>query len=140
LVLMLANKKQLDLIPIKINSKIKKIIKNIWPRPVTFIIKTTKKFARKFNSRNQTLALRLADHSITKKIIQRFGGYLATTSANFSGGRAAADFSEIPQKLLKMVDYAIDGGRTLYQQSSTIVDLTGEKPKIIRRGAAKLKI
>jgi len=140
LVLMLSSKSQLEKLPIKIQAEIKRNIKKIWPGPVTFIIKCEKSFAKQLNSKNGTLALRLADHPVTKKIISSFGGFLATSSANFSGEMAAADFSEIPQKLLKIADFAIDGGRTRHQLPSTIVDLTAEKPVILRAGAMNEKI
>lgn len=138
LVLMLAYKKQLGQLPIFISKSQENLIWKIWPKPVTFIVKTTKKFAGLFYSQNETIALRLADHPLTKKIIAGFGGFLATTSANYSGSAAAGCLEEIPKTLLKKADLVIDGGHTIFQKPSTIIDLTAETPKILRQGAYEI--
>jgi L-threonylcarbamoyladenylate synthase len=61
-------------------------------------------------------------------------GALAATSANLSGGRDPATLAEVPRELLAACGAAIDGGR-LPGTPSTVVDLTGDEPAVLREGA-----
>jgi L-threonylcarbamoyladenylate synthase len=140
LVLMLASKRHLSRSPLALSLVQKALIDEIWPAPVTFVVKAPAKLARQAGSKNGTLAIRLADHPLTKKIIGKMKTGLLTTSANISSELAARKIEEIPTDLLSNVELVIGAGPTKHRLASTVVDITGAKPQILRPGAFPEKL
>lgn len=102
------------------------------PGPFTFIFKIKKNcVSSEVNLKNDTLGVRIPYHSFTR-LIQRAGVPFITTSVNLSGKRSIREVKKIPKNILKKVDFVIDGG-FLHNQPSTIIDLTQEIPKIVKR-------
>jgi len=97
-----------------------------WPGPLTIILVAP---------RRGTLAFRVPDHALARRLIAASGGGLPVTSANRSGERDAQTAEEVMAQLDGRIALVLDGGRTPGGVSSTIVDCTGEKVKIIREGA-----
>ena len=102
------------------------------PGPFTFIFKINKKsVSNEVNSGRKVLGVRIPYHSFTR-LIQRANVPFITTSVNLSEKRSIREINEIPKNILKKVDFVIDGG-FLHNQPSTIIDLTQEMPKIVKR-------
>lgn len=74
----------------------------------------------------QTLGVRIPDHPITS-LIQKSGAPLITTSVNVSGEPNVTKISEIPERISREVDVAVDAG-VLDNPPSAIIDFTGPKP------------
>jgi L-threonylcarbamoyladenylate synthase len=85
-------------------------------------------------SPNENIAVRLPDSAIARSIIRAAGGALATTSANRSGERPAHNAAEARKALDGLVAAVVDGGPVAVGIPSTIVDCTGESPRILRQG------
>lgn len=100
------------------------------PGPCTLILEMKKPVVAEHVSFGQTLGVRIPHHPLTP-IIQQSGVPVVTTSCNRSGAPPITALREVPATIAERVDIAVDGGR-LGQQASTIIDLTGEKPKQIR--------
>ena len=97
-----------------------------WPGPLTIILVAP---------RRGTLAFRVPDHALARRLIAASGGGLPVTSANRSGERDARTAEEVMAQLDGRIALVLDGGRTPGGVPSTIVDCTGEQVKIIREGA-----
>lgn len=110
---------------IKVAPEIKELLCAFWPGAITFVF--------------GNVAVRIPDHPIALAIIMEFGGPLAVTSANISGGESPVDFSQIEPGILKGVGLAVDGGRCLCGKVSTVVDVSGDEPKVLRDGAIPAK-
>lgn len=82
-----------------------------------------------------TVAVRIPDHPVPLELIKGVGVPIIGTSANLNGQPSAASADEVRAQLGDEVDYIIDGGRCPGGQESTVVDVTGDVPKIIRQGA-----
>lgn len=106
---------------VKVTSSVQKLLDTFWPGAVTFVF--------------EKAAVRIPDHPIALAVLKEFNGPLAVTSANVSGGESPVDFSRIEPGILKGVGLAIDGGRCLCSEVSTMVDVSGKEPKILRDGA-----
>ncbi|HEY4634093.1 MAG TPA: L-threonylcarbamoyladenylate synthase [Candidatus Limnocylindrales bacterium] len=81
-----------------------------------------------------TIGLRVPDHA-APRALARGVGPLPTTSANVSGLPEASDAGEIERQLGDAIDLVLDGGRAHGGPASTVVDCTGEQPRILRVGA-----
>tara|TARA_Y100000310_G_C20685071_1_gene818449 strand:+ start:1647 stop:2183 length:537 start_codon:yes stop_codon:yes gene_type:complete len=99
------------------------------PGPYTFILKMKKKcVSTNVNNGMETLGVRIPKHPFVKYVDVPF----VTTSVNYSGKEAIKDVSKIPFGIKKKVDFVVDGG-ILYTKPSTLIDLTKEVPRIIKR-------
>jgi tRNA A37 threonylcarbamoyladenosine synthetase subunit TsaC/SUA5/YrdC len=80
----------------------------------------------------------MPDHEITREILERTGP-LAVSSANTTGSPAAIDADEAERMLGDHVAVIIDGGTSPGGEASTIIDVTGEQGRVLRRGALTLE-
>lgn len=105
-----------------------KLMDRFWPGPLTLIFKAKK---------NSTIGIRLPDDEIAFKVIARSQVPVVCPSANISGKPAPTTFEEAIEDFRNAVDFAIDTGKTRLGVESTVVDITGELPLILRDGAIK---
>ena len=82
-----------------------------------------------------TVAVRIPDHPVPVALIRGLGVPIVGTSANLSGRPSPLTAGEVENQLGKMIDLIVDGGRCSGGRESTIVDVTGEIPVILREGA-----
>jgi len=80
------------------------------------------------------IAVRVPNHHIPLAIIQQLGKPLIGTSANISGQSPALTADEVRRQLEGKVDYIINGGKCSGGQESTVVDIIGQEPVILRQG------
>ncbi len=97
-----------------------------WPGPLTLVLVAP---------RRGTLAFRVPDHPMARRLIAASGGGLPVTSANRSGGRDARTAQEVLDQLDGRIALVLDGGTTPGGVPSTVVDCTTEQIKILREGA-----
>ena len=102
-----------------------KLAKAFWPGALTVILKRKEHIPSIMVSGGDTIGVRIPNLDLAIKIIDLAGGILATTSANISG--------EATPK--SKVDILIDSGECKLGEASTIIDLTSDVPKILRKGA-----
>ena len=81
--------------------------------------------------------MRLPDDEEVRALVRACGGALTATSANPSGSPPAQTAAEVENYFPAGIDLIIDGGAALITEPSTVVDLSGEQPKLIREGAIK---
>ncbi len=86
-------------------------------------------------SSGKTVAVRVPAHPIPIALIKGVGTPITGTSVNLSGKPSALTAEEVYNQLNNKVDLVIDGGKCPGGKESTIVDLTGETPRILREGA-----
>lgn len=122
------------------NSEIlKKLADEFWPGALTIILKRKNIVPDIMVSNGETVGIRMPNNKLALEIINLLGGIVPTTSANFSGEPSPKNFSEVNEELKKKIDIVIDGGKCELGEVSTIIDLTKDIPKIIRKGAIKLE-
>jgi L-threonylcarbamoyladenylate synthase len=81
-----------------------------------------------------TVAVRIPDHPIPIALIGGLGAPLIGTSANRSGTASPVTAEEVWAQLGDKVDFIVDGGRCRWGVESTVVDVSGEFPRILREG------
>jgi len=83
----------------------------------------------------ETVAVRVPNHPVPVTLVEGVGAPIVGTSANLSGKPSALTADEVYSQFGDRIDLIIDGGRCPGGKESTIVDLTGETPVVLREGA-----
>lgn len=104
-----------------------------WPGALTIVVRAREGLPERCLGPGGTVGLRMPDHPAALDLIRRCGGALAVTSANRSGQPETTSAAEARRAL--GIDLVLDAGETPGGVASTVVDVTGEKPRILRSGA-----
>lgn len=129
-------------------SDLEKVVENIpqmaldfasrfWPGPLTCIV-PKKPTLPPAISATETVAVRIPDHPDALALL-RAAGPMAVTSANISGMNSPSTAQEVFEQLNGRIPLILDGGKTPGGIPSTLVDCTGESPKILREGPISLE-
>jgi L-threonylcarbamoyladenylate synthase len=110
------------------------LAKKFWPGALTLVLKHTLDGALLTFPEYQTLAIRVPKHPLLLKIIEASGVPWATTSANISDSPSLTDGESVAKQFDGLVDFVVDAGPSGGVES-TIVDATGESPRITREGS-----
>ena len=111
------------------------IARALLPGPLTLVLPNpARRFRWLTGERPDTIGVRVPELPDVSAPILAAVGALAATSANLSGGRDPVAVDEVPVEIRESCAAVIDGGR-LPGRPSTVVDLTGPEPRILREGA-----
>ncbi|NMB76319.1 MAG: threonylcarbamoyl-AMP synthase [Myxococcales bacterium] len=110
-----------------------RIMKRFLPGPYTFILEATKEVPRIMMSKRRTVGIRVPNHPVCLALVRELMHPIISTSANISSEDPLCHPKEIHDKFGKVLDLVIDGG-LLPNQPSTVIDLTGEAPYVVREG------
>jgi tRNA threonylcarbamoyl adenosine modification protein (Sua5/YciO/YrdC/YwlC family) len=104
-----------------------------WPGPLTIVLPQGDNLEWDLGDGNGTIALRMPNHPALLELLERVGP-LAATSANMTGQPTPSDVGGIRAHFADAVSVYVDGGPAALDRGSTIVDLTGPAPVIVREG------
>lgn len=119
----------------------KKLFNQFLPGPLTLVVKK-KKLPKNLTAGKGSVGLRIPDHKIISKVIAKINFPITATSANVSGKKEPYTVEEILRQYKNKKsspDIIVNAGKLARRRPSTIIDLTGEKIKLIRRGPIKFK-
>jgi L-threonylcarbamoyladenylate synthase len=108
---------------------------SIWPNPISVILKLNKKYQNLLQS--ETGAFRIPNHRFCYKLISELKMPLISTSVNRTGNEPMNDSSMIIQEFGNEVDAIFYSDKKSFFEASTLIDLTGEEPKVVREGRIK---
>jgi len=109
------------------------LARRFWPGGLTLILPKTASLSL-YPVGQSTVAVRVPAHPVPLALIQGLGKPITGTSANISDNLSTSTAGEVEQQLGDRVDFIIDGGKCPGGNKSTIVDVTGETPVILRQG------
>ncbi|MDQ6642200.1 MAG: L-threonylcarbamoyladenylate synthase [Actinomycetota bacterium] len=112
----------------------RRLTDEFWPGPLTVVCQQQVSLQWDLGDTRGTVAIRMPEHDVVLELIQRTGP-LAVSSANLSGMTPATDADQAISMLADEVTLVLDSGPTPGEQASTIVDCTGERPRVLRQGA-----
>ena len=131
----------LDALATSVGETGRALCEKFWPGALTVICHAQSSLMWDLGDTKGTVALRVPDHEQTRELLSRTGP-LAVSSANISGKPAAADVYDAERQLGDSVRVYLDGGPVADAAAtalpSTIVDLTGDVPRLVRAGALSL--
>ncbi len=113
------------------------LVQGFWPGGLTLVVRQQPTLAWDLGDSSGTVALRMPLHPVAIELL-RITGPLAVTSANTAGGTPAASLPEAREQLGERVAIYLDGGPSLDAVPSTVVDVSGHVPRLLRPGAVDL--
>jgi L-threonylcarbamoyladenylate synthase len=112
-----------------------RLIKEFFPGGLTLVVYRSRIVKDIITGGGDTVAIRMPDHPIPIALIRGSGMPIVGTSANISGQINPMTAEGVREQIGKKVDLVIDGGRAPMGTESTVVDVTGEFPVVLRIGA-----
>lgn len=114
-----------------------RMMKRLLPGPYTFILEASRDVPKFMIGKRRTVGIRVPDNPICLEIVQALGRpVLSTSIAASEDGIAMNDVESIASRFGGAVDVIADGG-VIVSTPSTVVDLTGEEPEILRASAGE---
>jgi len=111
------------------------LAQRFWPGPLTLVLPRGDATPTTVTGGQDTVAIRVVDHPLTRAILERFGGAVAAPSANRFGRISPTTADHVRADLGADVDLIVDGGPARVGVESTILDLTSSTPAVLRTGA-----
>lgn len=134
LIVHIAETEKLERIAEEIPETAKKLAESFWPGPLTMILKKTDAVPLETTGGLMTVAVRMPNHPVALALIKAAGGYVAAPSANTSGKPSPTLARFVKEDMDGRIEMILDGGEGRIGLESTIVDLTGKEPMILRPG------
>lgn len=114
-----------------------KFIKKLTPGPYTFILQATRLVPKVMLTKQRTVGVRVPDHAVPLAIVEALGHPIITTSVTRPDETLYDDPEEMAERFKGQVDLIVDAGR-IFPEHSTIIDLTVDPPKLVRKGKGEL--
>lgn len=134
LIVHISNLEMLDELVEEVGDAAKKLMDAFWPGPITFILKKKKEVSETVTAGLQTIAIRFPSDKIARDIIEYCGKPIAAPSANLSGKPSPTNGEHVIRDLTGRVEAIVVGEDAVIGLESTVVDLTGKYPMILRPG------
>ena len=110
------------------------LAQEFWPGPLTMILKRAPGVSDALTGGQDTVGLRIPAHPIAHALLTKFGGGIAGPSANRFGCVSATLAEHVRAEFGAAIDYVLDGGPSEVGIESTVVDVTGDSPVMLRPG------
>jgi len=110
------------------------LMDRFWPGRLTLILHALPELPDRLTAGTGKIGIRLAEHPVARALVEAFASPITGTSANPSGGTGCRQIAELDPRISREVDLILDGGVLKGGVGSTVVDVTGEKPVMIREG------
>jgi len=112
-----------------------RLIKGFWPGPLTLIFEATDDTPKLITGKGGGIGLRIPSYPLCQDLTKALGQAITSTSANPAGKAPALDAIEAQEYFKGKIDLILDGGRLAGNAPSTVVDVRGAEPIILREGS-----
>src|SRR5436190_3760162 len=123
----------LDGLVYSLPSAARDLVEAFWPGALTVVVEHATSLQWDLGNEDGTVAVRMPLHAVALEILRETGP-LAVSSANMSGSPAATSAEDAQKQLGSAIAVYLDGGPTEGPMASTIIDLTGDVPRLLRAG------
>lgn len=134
---LVGNVATLDALATRVPEWARTLVDELWPGGFTIVLHQQPSLQWDLGEARGTVAVRMPDLELTRDVIDRVGP-LAVSSANKSGMPPATSADQAEEMLGDTVEVFLDGGDTPGSEPSTIVDATGEEPRLLRLGVVSV--
>lgn len=123
-----------DGLVLSVSTQMRTLVESFWPGGLSLIVEQAPSLAWDLGDTDGTVMLRMPLHPVAIEVLREVGP-MAVSSANVSGQPPATTVDMAREQLGESVSVYLDGGPAAAAQASTIVDLTGPTPRVLREGA-----
>jgi L-threonylcarbamoyladenylate synthase len=128
MVWLVLNKAQVERFAV-VSAAAAELMARFWPGPLTLVLPA------RILTDGPTIAVRAPNHDVALALLRSLGEPIASSSANQAGAPPPVDAEQVIAGLRDRIDLVLDGGPCRIGQPSTILDLSGATPRILRQGA-----
>lgn len=130
----ISNEDDLNGIASEISEPAKALMRKFWPGPLTLVLPAGDKLSKTLTGNSDNIGVRIPDSKIAIALIRESKVPITSPSANISGHPEPCSKEDVLKELEGRIDMVIDGGISGSGLPSTVVDMTGERPNILREG------
>ena len=112
-----------------------RVAAEFWPGPLTLVAKARAELPEPLTAGTGTIGVRLPVDANVRELVRLCGGALTATSANISGSPPARNAKEVVDQFPTGVELVIDSGEVNATEPSSVLDVSGDEPRLIREGA-----
>ncbi len=140
LLLLLPDTTHLDILVSHIPKIADEIMRNFWPGPVTLIFPAKIGIPWQITAKTNKVGVRISSNPWALALVKEVGHPITATSANTAGTESCNSAEEVRENLFDPApDYILDGGKTTGGNPSTIIDVSVDPLRLVRKGAIDIK-
>ena len=128
----------LDGLTLMVQPDVRALVEAFWPGPLTLVVEHAPSLAWDLGDDRGTVSIRMPMHPVALELLARTGP-LAVSGANLTGRRVPLSVSDAQEQLGYAVSVYLDGGVCIDPSPSTIVDVSGSVPTMLRPGQVTLR-
>ena len=132
--LIAADVDQLAVLRLEWSDQGRRLARRFWPGPLTLVLRAGVAMPEGVLGPGSTLAVRVPGCRVARALARAVDGPVTSTSANRSGYPPTVSPDDVAAAMGTRIDLLLDGGTTPGGQASTVVDVTGEAPRLVRAG------
>ena len=124
----------------KVSNSAFRLMKQLIPGPYTFVLPASrlKQLPKSMISKRQEVGIRVPDNDICRSLLKEFGSPILNASVDDGNGALINDPALLHERYKRQVDLMLEAGKSILGLS-TVLDLTGEKPAVVREGAGDVR-
>lgn len=116
----------------------RELMRRHWPGALTLVLRARADLPRELTAGTETIGVRLSPHPIARGLVSALRGPVTAPSANLEGAAPPATAADVLRVFAGAIDLVLDGGPTPGGLPSTVVDVTGAIPRVLRPGAVSI--
>jgi len=121
----------------RISDKAELLMDRLWPGPLTLVFDALPVLPKGVLSEEGRIGVRISSDPVCQALLKILGKPLISTSANPHGKKPARSAAEVQGYFGTSLDMIIDGGERLGRVPSTVLDVSTDPPRLVRKGAVK---
>jgi tRNA threonylcarbamoyl adenosine modification protein (Sua5/YciO/YrdC/YwlC family) len=134
LLLLIAEPSQVSTVAESVPELFHELTQLFWPGPLTLVVRASENVPHEVTGGRAGVAVRVPGLALPRRIARKLGRPITGISANLYGRPPCRTALEVAETFGEELDMVLDGGPTAAGKSSTILDLTGAEPRVLREG------
>ena len=137
--LIVHSREVLEVLVERISPSAEALMKAFWPGPLTLVFLSSSRVPDEVTKGSGTVGVRIPSSTLCLELLAQCGGPLTATSANISGETVLRTVPEIREALSSGVNLYLDAGELPLSMPSTVLDVAGDVPRLLRDGAVPIE-
>ena len=123
---------------IEVTTSARDLMMRHWPGALTLVLRARQGLPTELTAGTGTIGVRLSPHPVARRLVRALGGPVTAPSANRGGATPPTTAADVLRVFDGAIDFVLDAGATVGGLASTVVDVTGAVPRVLRQGAVPI--